>query len=624
MDLKKFWKNSNYWERGFVVGAIFGLLAYIGCLTYLTVILSESISRSVLLDTLFIGMLILVGCGLLFGLIGFLIGIIRKAKKGFWKELHYWEKGSVAGVIFGFLAYIGCFKIFVNLFGEVYAILFGLVVLVGCSFIFGYVSFLTGIVKEGFCKELILAILIMIITLGIVLTVGIRFIYNDYYNPPLHQAQTDINPFGNEEYSERERIAEAAETPGDCEKIEHELWKSYCYSHLAIKLDEPSLCDKIIVESDTKMLFISKDVCLIETAKRSEDCEKVKTDILKLHCYEEKLAERVGSELSTLGPCDKLEEKFLKYKCITGTSEKNEDCEKVEPEFLKSLCYKDFAIKLDDSNLCSKVKEEILKDKCVAETPRNKKDCESVGSGFFKSDCYHILAKRLNDSDLCNEIITSEEKRLCIAETAETPEECEKSEWPSQCYEKLAERLNDINLCDKVEDEEEYLKYDCVLKLAKKSEDCEKVKSEYHKSECYAGLAEKLHDLSLCEKVTEEALKVFCKAFFKYSLDDILNKEIEYSGMLGEKNGKFYICGDCFWLGDPYEQKLAKYASMNSPCCCCYWLDLSHYEKPIDDSQSVNIHAIVRKTRSAPAEGNCTISYGCDRLFFQVKEIIEN
>lgn len=84
--IKDYWKNRSYWQKGAILGIIFGLLMYFGFFAFISVGSSVTMENMVAWLVFFVGFPLLVSviCGLLFGFTGFLIGLV---KKGLWKKL---------------------------------------------------------------------------------------------------------------------------------------------------------------------------------------------------------------------------------------------------------------------------------------------------------------------------------------------------------------------------------------------------------------------------------------------------------------------------------------------------------------------------------------------------------
>ncbi len=240
-------------------------------------------------------------------------------------------------------------------------------------------------------------------------------------------------------------------SPPICERMESMSQKEKCYEKLAIKLGDPSLCEKAkaIREEETDMEYPS-DPCLLQVALAKKDisvCEKIEDQYYKnAMCYV-----RIAEETQDLSVCEKIEKNgYIGRNAPTG----------FETADLIDMCYQG-------------VKNSIAKNKAKIE--KDISFCKELKS-FFREDCYYEVALAKNDASICREITTECKQAECIA-VIKNPYACERcvdtgccsiSSLRQTCYNKSAISLEDPTFCGDAGDDS---KNDCYFNLALKFAD---------------------------------------------------------------------------------------------------------------------------------------------------------
>ena len=154
----------------------------------------------------------------------------------------------------------------------------------------------------------------------------------------------------------------------ECEEITDSDEKYKCYTSLAIKDKDISICERIIIRDEVYR----------------------QTDIyIKDKCYRD-----VAIETGNANACEK----------ISGDDVDTEDS-----------CYIEIALKTKDSSLCEKT---IQKNLCYAIVTNNPNICERITTSKEKDACYYLVAIETNDNSLCGRINSTFGKDECYENIA--------------------------------------------------------------------------------------------------------------------------------------------------------------------------------------------------------------
>jgi len=185
----------------------------------------------------------------------------------------------------------------------------------------------------------------------------------------------------------------------ECEKLEKQAGKDFCYKNASLTRNDSSLCDKIQNQE-------SRDNCYLQSLKnnpKSEVCNKINRNSQHLsECY---LLAAIYSDNNAACSPFKIEElpkesvenyEDWKAECLFGVAvhnQKPEICDRLDrPENdvleIKSLCH---ALANRDVESCSSLKSDAVKERCYLEFAYMNKDrslCEKMELASNRSSYY--------------------------------------------------------------------------------------------------------------------------------------------------------------------------------------------------------------------------------------------
>lgn len=146
--------------------------------------------------------------------------------------------------------------------------------------------------------------------------------------------------------------------------------------------------------------------------------------------------------------------------------------------------------------------------------------CKGISDMTTKDNCYFKKATEQFELTTCLNIQNIGLKYSCFNEVTKNPLVCENAGellQKNDCYKFIAEGKHDISLCEKVSEEERDFCYGAYLELSKEdiSEDiCEKIDSTFLKDDCFTKIAEEKQDAYACERISKENVdtKNYCFA----------------------------------------------------------------------------------------------------------------
>jgi len=330
-------------------------------------------------------------------------------------------------------------------------------------------------------------------------------------------------------------VALASGKVGDCARISAEALKTNCYYDLGIKFNEKEACKKISASTD----LAERDDCFKQVAKELADlnlCLQISFSVVEgLHTRDECIKEVAGSTRNGW-ICKNFLNTTEKFDCFESLAKTNliagHCLELRELDANRADDCLDFVARaLQDLNVCELISDENQSALCiefiegfVAEDA----PCAEKATLEEKNSCYYNEAIENNDGNACGKIDGDHTLQdACFAEVAEAtgnaelcaeilPDEKRKID---NCYHAVGLATKDIELCENLFLDDTYL--DCYSEIAIDLESyslCEAVSREHvnsysiypTKDLCYKNYALSTGDLSVCELITNSALKQAC------------------------------------------------------------------------------------------------------------------
>ncbi len=241
-----------------------------------------------------------------------------------------------------------------------------------------------------------------------------------------------------------------------------------CYKNFARKLKDPTLCSKLTNEYDG-------DVCVVDLSNANPGMISVKEEAVlcsqmnagKDNCYS-KLA--IKTKDKTL--CNQISSTDGKTNCLIDVAEELADesiCAEIkekydsnDPSLFVDNCYSAIAAVTDDKIHCVEIIDEYSRYSCFADKSElyylswANENCK-IQTGINKDYCNLRLAYIDKKETNCEKIKQSEIKDLCYRELSRGKEisYCElisNSDVKDYCYAEMGELLKDVELCLKVND----------------------------------------------------------------------------------------------------------------------------------------------------------------------------
>jgi hypothetical protein len=219
-------------------------------------------------------------------------------------------------------------------------------------------------------------------------------------------------------------LAESLKDPALCGRINYQLWsdKGICYSGVSLALRDPLFCDKI---DEGEYSDTVKDNCYEQVAIRLNDsslCARI-----------------IGGTKETKYPKISKKIKGLCYGTIAGQLKNDSicenaldgsadecylfigECDKIQETQLLQQCALDSASRGKNISLCdnSPIKlDKPIKERCyfnVAIGTNNTNLCERLEGQTIKDTCYDWLSTRRNDTSLCERISSDSIRGSCLS-----------------------------------------------------------------------------------------------------------------------------------------------------------------------------------------------------------------
>ena len=210
--------------------------------------------------------------------------------------------------------------------------------------------------------------------------------------------------------------------------------------------------------------------------------------------------------------CDEIENAFRReQECYAKFAMENKDvslCEKITTENWRDGCIMNVAAETNNKALCAKIKNpDKYSDSCfswIAKSNGNVALCAEPMTDSQRSNCYLELAKLNDTPSLCDnvtELIKKEQCYLHFAQTQSDSRYCVKltTYYVDQCYADVALKTHNISLCEKIQ-ETDYLKERCT-RINTAIQECDSISDQFQKNSCYDGYGLTLKNGKVCESV---------------------------------------------------------------------------------------------------------------------------
>ncbi|MBI5159469.1 hypothetical protein HY992_05090 [Candidatus Micrarchaeota archaeon] len=286
----------------------------------------------------------------------------------------------------------------------------------------------------------------------------------------------------------------------DCEKVENVVTRNSCFYSAARSLNFSGVCESIrnyaertacieeinppcsLAENESKALCLAKfynnaekcgdygDSCIYDYASSTLNlsaCSLISSTLKKHACQA-----FVSNDLSF---CQNLPatDNTTRDACYTNVAKLKNDsslCYYAVTRTYVNLCYEHFALANNDASACSKKYDEFDRDDCysvLASRTRNASVCGLIVSGFMNKTladvCRNNVAKDTGKPETCSGIIVNYHRYNCYAYIVESPdadygkESCDAipakdTSWKDACYSRLSKKTGDKTLCEQITD----------------------------------------------------------------------------------------------------------------------------------------------------------------------------
>jgi hypothetical protein len=191
---------------------------------------------------------------------------------------------------------------------------------------------------------------------------------------------------------------------------------------------ESSLSDKAVIENNLSLCNTIKntsirDNCIYAIARKLQDvslCEKILEEPTKISCMS------ILKKDPSL--CDNINDNFdvfVKDNCyfafVTLIRDLSKNllkitCDKITNIEIKDGCYMQLAIHKEDSSLCSNIQDTVSRKACDTILKKDKNLCKSLlkDNLFYKDYCLYYVAELLKDKTVCEEIENNFMHNKCL------------------------------------------------------------------------------------------------------------------------------------------------------------------------------------------------------------------
>ncbi|MBN2126772.1 MAG: hypothetical protein JW703_00090 [Candidatus Diapherotrites archaeon] len=175
-----------------------------------------------------------------------------------------------------------------------------------------------------------------------------------------------------------------------------------CFNYIAKNSSDSNSCLEIKAKEkkDSCLNYLGTSLGIVSA------CALIKDDLLKEQCAEKSII-----KAKDLNSCYEISlalgrDSCFKQKAIDSLN--SEYCNLIQGDFdLKSECFKEIAVKSNNSSLCSNIISSRfdLIDSCyyeIAVETKNPDLCEFVSAGQKYLDCFYLIAFNSNEPNICN------------------------------------------------------------------------------------------------------------------------------------------------------------------------------------------------------------------------------
>jgi hypothetical protein len=197
----------------------------------------------------------------------------------------------------------------------------------------------------------------------------------------------------------------------------------------------------VIKDKDSARQQSRRDNCYSRVADKKSEvsiCEKITGDQIKKDNCISKIAIAVGGDLL----CNKIGDETIKNNCLMSVAFGRNDylvCNKITQKRQADECFRSVAITTKDINLCQTIETVDLKNECLALVSSDNKNtdyCKLITpTSRLYFTCYYDAANKAKDASLCTSI-----------ESAGTRD---------KCYHNVAYTQHDKSVCTNIKDQTE-------------------------------------------------------------------------------------------------------------------------------------------------------------------------
>jgi hypothetical protein len=132
------------------------------------------------------------------------------------------------------------------------------------------------------------------------------------------------------------------------------------------------------------------------------------------------------------------------------------ECKNITEGYLSSNCYREIALKQNNSGICRLSPTELGISSCytdIAEMNKDQKFCSEIKSGSQRDSCYFGIASLKSNPSICESIGTDSAKIRCLAIINNNETICSnlKSEFNrGWCYYAIFTKKQDYNICSRI------------------------------------------------------------------------------------------------------------------------------------------------------------------------------
>lgn len=199
-----------------------------------------------------------------------------------------------------------------------------------------------------------------------------------------------------------------------CEEIKDKKFKNFCYETISWVIKDSYICDQIQDELSIKAS------CYSRVAIRNADfslCEKIVIPYLKYRCYT-RVAEAKKDSLI----CDKHSIQQYKDFCYGYVNHDVKICYSMKEDYFhnETMCYAEMARISQNVSICEMIEDQGWKIACYIGVALEKKDASicpliPVSEMEMRDICYKHIAIETKNTSICKKIENQKLKRICYS-----------------------------------------------------------------------------------------------------------------------------------------------------------------------------------------------------------------